>query len=112
MSVRERFVTYLEAYSEKNLEKISEMFATDITLRDWKISVSGKSAAIAETDKNFRSSGSIQISILATYESDNVVAGELRIVVDSTEVLNVVDVISFNKNGQISEIRAYLGSAD
>ena len=112
MSAKELFATYLEAYSGKNLRKVSEMFAADITLRDWKTSVSGKDAAIAETDKNFQSAKTIEISVLATYESDSAVAGELRIVVDNTEVLYVVDVVSFNTKGQIDSIRAYLGRAD
>lgn len=112
MSAKERFAAYLEAYCAKDLRAVSGMFAADITLRDWKISVFGKAAAIAETDKNFRSAGTIEIDILATYESGDALAGELRIVVDKTEVLYVVDVLSFNEHGQISAIRAYLGRAD
>ncbi len=112
MSPKERFADYLEAYSDKNLQKISDMFAADIALRDWKISVFGKDAAIAETAKNFRSAKTIEITILATYESDNAVAGELKIVVDSTEVLHVVDVVSFNADGKIDSIHAYLGRTD
>ena len=112
MSARERFSAYLAAYAAKDLEKISDMFAADITLRDWKISVSGKDAALAETQKNFRAARSIAIEILATYESVSAIAGELRIVVDTSEVLYVVDVVSFNAQGEIEAIRAYLGRAD
>ena len=112
MSLRERFTNYLDAYSRKDIQSVSEMFAADITLRDWKVSVSGKDAATAETAMNFRSAETIEINILATYESDSAVAGELRIIVDDDEVLHVVDVVSFNEKGQISSIRAYLGRAD
>lgn len=112
MSLRERFANYLYAYSRKDILSVSEMFATDITLRDWKVSVSGRDPAIAETAKNFQSAKTIEINILATYESDCAVAGELKIVVDDAEVLHVVDVVSFNASGQISSIRAYLGRAD
>ncbi len=112
MSPRDRFVAYLDAYSAKDLSEVSAMFADDIALRDWKISVSGKESAIAETDKNFQSADSIEIEILSTYESPDAVAGELRITVDGTEVLNVVDVVTFNADGRISSIRAYLGRGD
>ena len=112
MSARERFSAYLAAYAAKDLAKISDMFAADVMLRDWKISVSGKDAALAETHKNFRSAGSIEIEILATYESGTGIAGELRIVVDKSEVLYVVDVVSFDAQGRISSIRAYRGRAD
>ncbi|CAA0354175.1 conserved hypothetical protein [Alteromonas infernus] len=42
-------------------------------------------------------------------ENDNSVSGELKIVVNETEVLFVVDVVTFNSDGLISSIRAYLG---
>ena len=88
------------------------MFADDIALRDWKISVSGKDAAIAETDKNVESADSIEIEILSTYESEDTVAGELKITVDKSEVLHVVDVVSYDGEGKIKSIRAYLGRED
>lgn len=112
LSRKERFANYLEAYSDRNLQRVSDMFSADIALQDWKISVFGKDAAIAETEKSFRSAKTIVITILASYESDNIVAGELKIVVDSTEVLHVVDVVSFNADGKTDSIRAYLGRAD
>lgn len=88
------------------------MFADDIILRDWKIRVMGKERALEETHKNFKSATSIEIEVLATYESQNTVAAELKITVDKTEELYVVDVISFNSNDQIESIRAYKGRGD
>lgn len=112
MSLRDSFLAYLEAYSQKDLQLVSAMFADNIALRDWKISVSGKDAAIAETDKNFKSADPVEIEILHTYESKDAVAGELKITVDNSEVLHVVDVVSFNAEGKIKSIRAYLGRED
>ena len=112
MSFREDFVAYLEAYSEKDLQRISVMLADNIVLRDWKISVSGKDAALAETAKNFKSADSVDIEILHAYESEDTVAGELKITVDKSEVLHVVDVVSFDAEGKIKSIRAYLGRED
>lgn len=112
MSLNAAFAAYLHAYAAKDLDKVSAMFAENIVLRDWKISVAGKAAAVAETRKNFASAQSIEIDILHTYESAGAIAGELRITVDGSEVLYVVDVVSFNDAGQISSIRAYIGRAD
>ncbi|MBN4055200.1 nuclear transport factor 2 family protein [bacterium AH-315-K03] len=112
MPLSDQFVAYLSHYSDKNISKISGMFANDITLRDWKISVSGKATAIAETQKNFDSAKTIEIEILHTYEAEQAVTGELRIVVNETEVLYVVDVVTFNTNNQIKSVRAYLGRGD
>ena len=112
MALTEKFEDYLLAYAEKNLAKVSAMFAEDIHLRDWKISVVGKDTAISETEKNFESAQSIKIDVLNTYETDDAVAGELRIVVDESEVLHVVDVVTFNGDGLIKSIRAYIGRED
>ena len=112
MSFTQQFIAYLKHYSDKEISKISAMFADDIKLRDWKISVTGKATAIAETKKNFSSAESIEIQILHVYESAQTVIGELRIIVNKTEVLYVVDVVTFNKNSKIKSIRAYIGRDD
>ena len=103
---------YLQKYAEKDINAMEEIFADDIVLRDWKIRVVGKEAAMSETRKNFEAADSIEIEVLATYENNNTVAAELKITVDQTEELYVVDVISFNADGKIEAIRAYLGRGD
>ena len=111
-TIKEICILYLRKYVEKDLEAVSDLFAENITLRDWKIYVEGKENAISETKKNFESAGTIEIEILATHQSENTVAAELKIVVDSSEVLFVVDVITLNEKGKITSIRAYLGRGD
>ncbi len=112
MSFKEQFNSYLKHYSDKNLVKIADMLADNVTLRDWTISVVGKEAALAETEKNFSSARSIEIEVLRTYEAAESVAGELRIIVNETDVLYVVDVVTFNRDGKIESIRAYIGRGD
>lgn len=108
-SRRDLFLAYLQAYSDKRLDRISAMFADDIVLRDWNLGVSGKAAALAETAKNFSAADTIAIEVLAIHESADSVAGELRILVDGSVELHVVDVLGFDGEGRISSIRAYLG---
>lgn len=112
MTNRDRFLAYLRAYEAKNIEQVSGMLASDVTLRDWKIFVQGKAAVIAETNANFAAARSIQIQALHLYEGPASVAGELRIVVDDAIELFVVDALDFNPQGQISAIRAFLGRGD
>jgi len=112
MLLKDQFIAYLKHYADKNIAKITEMFADDVALRDWKISVFGKATAIAETEKNFSTAKTIEIEILHTYEAGTTVVGELRIVVNGAEVLYVVDVITFDTRGKIKSIRAYLGRGD
>jgi hypothetical protein len=100
------------AYAAKDIDAIDAMFADDIQLRDWKISVSGKAAAMSETRKNFAAAEALTIDILACYAQGQSVAGGLKIVANHSEMLYVVDVVTFNELGQISTIRAYLGRGD
>ena len=108
----ERFLTYLHHYETKNIAKITAMFSDEITLRDWKICVKGKAAALAETSLNFDAAKSIHIQVLHLYPSADSVAGELKIVVDGSMELFVVDVLDFDAEGRIKSIRAFLGRGD
>tara|TARA_Y100000114_G_scaffold92212_1_gene85686 strand:- start:634 stop:1008 length:375 start_codon:yes stop_codon:yes gene_type:complete len=108
----EVFIQYLRAYEQKDLDSVSDMFADDIALRDWKISVKGKRLAVDETRKNFENADSIEIDVLSTMVNEKMVSGELKIVVDKSETLFVVDVLKFNENGKIIAIHAYLGRDD
>lgn len=103
---------YLQKYAEKDIYSMEKMFSDDIVLRDWKIHVIGKKNALRETRKNFQSANSIEIEVLSTYENENTVAAELKITVNSTEELYVVDVITINSDSKIKSIRAYLGRGD
>ena len=109
---KELCLLYLQRYAQKDLAGVESMFAEDIILRDWKIRVEGKKIALDETRKNFLAADSIEIQVLNTYENENTVAAELKITVDKTEELYVVDVITFNQEGKIVSIRAYKGRGD
>jgi len=111
-SNKELCLSYLKKYSEKDLQAIGEMFSEHIILRDWKIRVSGKKNALQETLKNFEAADTIAIEVLATYENENTVAAELKIVVDDSEELYVVDVMTVDADHKIESIRAYLGRGD
>eukprot|EP01031_Cornospumella_fuschlensis_P048470 gene48470-59361_t len=103
---------YLAAYAARDLAAIEPMLADAITLRDWKIRVVGKAAALAETRKNFEAAQRLQIDVLAAYERPGGAAAELKIVVDGRDILYVVDVFDVDAQGRIAAIRAYLGRGD
>ena len=80
------------------------MLAEEVHLRDWIISVFGKAEAIRETVKNFAEAESIEIHILALYESTDTVAGELHIGVDGKIDLYLVDAVTFNAQGKVTPV--------
>ncbi|WP_298486093.1 nuclear transport factor 2 family protein [uncultured Maribacter sp.] len=106
---REICLSYLRKYANKDICGIQEMFSENIVLRDWKIHVIGKKNALIETRKNFESASSIEIEVISTFDNVDTLAAELKITVDSTEILYVVDLITINSDCKIKSIRAYLG---
>lgn len=103
---------YLAAYAARDLAAIAPLLADDVTLRDWKIRVVGKAAALEETRKNFAAAQQIGIDVLAAYERPGGAAAELKIVVNGRDTLFVVDVFDLDSDGRIAAIRAYLGRGD
>jgi len=103
---------YLAAYAARDLAAVEPLFAEAITLRDWKIRVVGKAAALAETRKNFEAVQSLAIDVLAAYEREGGAVAELKIVVNGTDTIHVVDVFDFDVEGRIAAIRAYIGRGD
>jgi limonene-1,2-epoxide hydrolase len=112
MNHTERFRHFLDAYARKDLAAITPMLADDVTLRDWNISVHGRQAVEAATLQNFQNAETIEIQVLAVCANDSTVAGELRIVVDRTVELFVVDVLEFNAQHLVKAIRSYKGRGD
>lgn len=112
MDLRARFLAYLNCYERRDLASLDRMFAEDILLRDWKICVRGKAAALAETQANIAAVQSLRIEVLRLYEGEAGVAGELRILVDGAQELFVLDQLSFDAEGRITAIRAYIGRSE
>lgn len=112
MSSQDLFLEYIRAYESRDIDRVAALLADDVSLRDWKIAIRGKAAAIAETRANFEAARSIDIQPLRLHVGESSVAGELRILVDGEIELFVVDILDFNAQGQISAIRAFLGRGD
>ena len=100
---------FINAYESKDIDTISEMFSTAVVLRDWNTEVVGKDSALKEFARNFRAAESLKISIKEVYVSESGASAELKIIVDNSETLNVVDVITFDSSDKIISIIAYKG---
>jgi len=60
--------------------------------------------------QKLRRGQSIEIHILALYESTDTVAGKLHIGVDGKIDLYLVDAVTFNAQGKVTAIRSYKGA--
>ena len=110
--MEEKLKTYFQAFSDKDLDTLSEMFSSDILLTDWDICAVGKENVLEENKKIFDSVAAISVNPYAYYGGNSSYAVELTIEVTpknngKVEELQVVDVITFNGEGLIDSIKAY-----
>jgi len=107
MNLIEIAKNYFAEFSKKNLNSLSDMFTDDVILIDWEINQSGKNNVLNANKKIFDSVDTISVKPLILAQNDNTVFAELLIKVNDTITLKVVDVITFNPEGNIEKIVAY-----
>lgn len=103
---------FLAAYAAKDLGAIEALLAPEASSRDWNARVVGRPAVLAEFARNFAAADSLAIDVLHLHATSTSVAAELRIVVNGTIELFVVDVLDFDPQGRVCAIRSYKGIGD
>ena len=86
---------------------IKRFLSNDVVLKDWEIQAHGIDKVIAANNNIFNNVKSIFVDIKNLYQDANIVIGEIEIMVNQSETLNVVDIIEFNEKGKIKRIFAY-----
>lgn len=111
MNLKELATQYFETFSNQNIEGLRLMFADNVTLADWEASAEGMENVLTANQKIFDAVESIIVTPLTIYEANGTVIAELSIEINNgTEpTIRVCDVIDFDENGKILNIRAYLG---
>ena len=105
--MRELVTKYFKDFSNKDLEKLSDIFSEEITLRDWDILAEGKQNVLEANKNIFNSVDTISINLNELYIDDNVAACIIEIVINNEETLKVIDIIKIDTDGKIKEISAY-----
>jgi ketosteroid isomerase-like protein len=100
---------FLSLYEAKDLEAISEKLADTVVLRDWNQEVRGKELALAQFADNFEEAKSLTIDVSSVFTASNGACAEITIVVNKTESLRVIDVLTFNSAMEITSIVSYKG---
>jgi hypothetical protein len=98
---------YFHHFTEKNLDGLSDMFASDIKLTDWNIKVHGKAQVLRENKSLFDTTKNINILVNHMAQDGDTVFSELQLVIDDTTYIKLVDIIFFDSDNKIVEIRAY-----
>tara|TARA_A100001035_G_C27405495_1_gene330514 strand:- start:156 stop:488 length:333 start_codon:yes stop_codon:yes gene_type:complete len=107
--LRELTVNYFDFFSNQEIESLKLMFDKNIKLRDWEIDAEGIDDVIKANLNIFNSVESIKVKPLLIVEEDGRVFAELDIVINGTDSIKVVDIIEYNDNSKIINIRAFKG---
>ena len=110
MKLKEIAIKYFDDFSNKKISSLKKVFANDIVLRDWEIEAKGVNKVLEANENIFKKVISIFVEPLHLYQEDNIVICELKILINSSEILYVVDVIEFNEENKIKRIFAYRGN--
>lgn len=109
MELKDIVLNYFDCFSEKNISSLKDFFSKDIILKDWEIEANGIDAVIAANKNIFNNVKSIFVEIKNLYQDKNIVIGEIKILINQSETLNVVDIFEFNEKDKIKSIFAYKG---
>lgn len=106
-SISQVALLYLKSFAEKDLGSLEVLFSDTITLADWEGQLIGKENILNFNKKVFSSINNIGVDVVKVAVGQNTVMAELRITLNNTQVINVVDVIEFDDENKIQSIKAY-----
>lgn len=110
---------YLGAFAVKDLESLEEFYAENIHLKDWAYDIFGKELVLQANKDLFKRYDEINIAIKNSCYRDKLICIEFDLILikkvhhlhganqDFKSIINVVDLIELNSQGQIKSIRAY-----
>ena len=96
--------TYFEAFNQKNIELLSTLYSDDVRLTDWLINVQTKEDVLSANEEFFKND--FVLTLKSLHQVNNITFNEITIEVGG-EVINIMDVITFNEKLEIENITAY-----
>ena len=104
-------VAYFDAFSAKDLERLEELYAKNVYLRDWEGTYVGSMPVLKANKELFDNVDTIVIRPIVLHfdVDDNSISAEIEIMISDMEPFLVVDIIEFNSDAEIVAIRAYKG---
>ena len=107
--INELAIKYFKVWNSHDLGALSEISSDEITLRDWELSVSGKSDFLKANSEIFKNNPGIKAELINIFLNGDEIVAILQISSHASDViLPVVDHIKF-ENNRIASIVAYRG---
>ena len=108
MDLERRVLNYFEAFQDKRLDLLEEMFADEIKLKDWSGNLVGIKDVLEFNKQTFKKIETIKINPQKIYRDSSSVIVKLVIDINNgQEILFVMDIIKYNPIGKIISIEAY-----
>jgi steroid delta-isomerase len=98
---------YFENFSNKRIDLLEQIFSQDVELTDWEISAKGIGQVVAANQKIFDSVETITVNVELLAETDNTVFAQISVIINSSDIIKVIDMITFDQEGKISKVSAY-----
>lgn len=99
---------YFASWNDHNIEELKNLFAIDVSLKDWDTHSLGIENVLKSNENIFSHHPNIKAEVLnLNFLTDMIVVAELRIFIDDINIIDVVDVITFNERNKITKIKAY-----
>jgi len=104
----EKACNYFEAFSNKDLDTLTELYSENVTLADWEpLFFDGKEQVLNANKNLFESVESVNIKVKRIGSNDKNIFAEIDILINCNTQLFVVDILEFDQDQKIKSIRAY-----
>jgi hypothetical protein len=98
---------YFQCFCKKDAASLEVLFSDSIILADWEVEVIGKQNVLNFNQRFFNSVNEIRIDVDKVAIGLDTVIAELKVIINNKLAGAVVDVIEFDQDNKIKEIRAY-----
>lgn len=98
---------YFQTFCKKDTASLEVLFSDNVILADWDGHIVGKQNVLNFNQNFFNSVKSIRIDIDRVAVGQDTVIAEIKVIIDDVIAGFVVDVLEFDQDNKIKQIRAY-----
>ena len=98
---------YFQSFCKKDTVSLEVLFSDSIILTDWEVQVVGKQNVLDFNQRFFNSVDTIRIDVDKVAVGLDTVIAEIKIIINNSISVAVVDVIEFDQDNKIKQVRAY-----
>lgn len=98
---------YFQSFCKKDTASLEILFSDSIILTDWEIQIVGKENILNFNQNFFNSVDTIRIDVDKIAVGLDTVIAEIKVIINNSIIAQVVDVIEFDQDNKIKQVRAY-----